>query len=196
MKPSDKELLGRVSCRDAEAFDSLFARHAGAVRDRLARIVRSESAAEDLLQEVFLRVWIRADQWAGHGSVRAWLLGIAAHLALNHLRSSRRRRHRPLEAPPAGGGDEEEDLIPGWMIDASAVAAPDAAELAERAETLRRLLGELPEEKREVLEMIYQEQLDIREAAERLGVPPGTIKSRLHYARQMIRQGWPDQGPD
>ena len=52
------------------------------------RIVRSEPAAEDLLQEVFLRVWTRADQWTGEGTVRAWLLAIATNLALNHLRDA------------------------------------------------------------------------------------------------------------
>lgn len=160
------------------------------------RIVRSEPAAEDLLQEVFLRVWTRADQWTGEGTVRAWLLAIATNLALNHLRSARRRRHRPLEVASASAGEEDEDFVPGWMLDASALGPVAAAELAEQEQVFRRLISELPEDKREVMQMVYEEQLDIRQIAEQLGIPAGTVKSRLFYGRRMLRQSWQDIEPE
>jgi len=189
--PSDEDLVRRVRSRDAQAFDALFARHSQAVRSRLVRIVRDEAAAEDLLQEVFLRLWTRSGQWTGGGTVRAWLLGIATNLALNHLRSARRRRHRPLEvrAPP---GEEDEDLLPGWMIDASTLGPDAAAELAERTELFRRFIDGLPEEKREVMRLVQEEQMDIGQIAEQLGIPVGTVKSRLFYARRMLERSWKD----
>lgn len=194
--PSDQDLIRGVLSRDARAFDGLFARHSRAVRNRLMRIVRSEPAAEDLLQEVFLRVWTRADQWTGEGTVRAWLLAIATNLALNHLRSARRRRHRPLEVASASAGEEDEDFVPGWMLDASALGPVAAAELAEQEQVFRRLISELPEDKREVMQMVYEEQLDIRQIAEQLGIPAGTVKSRLFYGRRMLRQSWRDIEPE
>src|SRR5918911_756040 len=96
---ADRELLERIARRDACAFEVLFERHRETVRRRLGAIVRDEAAAEDLSQEVFLRVWTRAEQWDGRGAARAWLLRVATHLALNHLRSVRRRREEPLEIP-------------------------------------------------------------------------------------------------
>lgn len=187
--------MRRVLDRDAGAFDVLFARHSRAVRNRLTRIVRSDPAGDDLLQEVFLRVWTRADQWAGQGSVRGWLLAIATNLALNHLRSARRHRGRPLRAPSAPAREAEDDLVPGWMVDASVPGPDAAAELAEREQMFRRLIGELPGDKREVMRMAYEEQMDIGQIAAELGIPPGTVKSRLFYGRRMLRQSWQDIEP-
>ena len=96
--PTDPELMGQIAAGGPEAeaaFDMLFGRHSSFVAARLGRMVRHGGAADDLLQEVFLRLWTRAEQWDGRGSLRAWLGRIATNLALNHLRSVRRRRLRP-----------------------------------------------------------------------------------------------------
>jgi RNA polymerase sigma-70 factor (ECF subfamily) len=70
---------------------------------------------------------------------------------------------------------------------------PDAAlELAERHALYRRLLAEMPEEKREVLRLIHDDELEIGEVARTLGIPPGTVKSRLHYAMQRLARAWRD----
>ena len=95
MVATDGDLIQRVLCSDAAAFDALYERHASAVRWRLVQVVRDEAAADDLLQETFLRLWTRAEQWQGTGSVAGWLMRIATNLALNHLRSKRRRPARP-----------------------------------------------------------------------------------------------------
>ena len=78
-------------------------RFSSAMKARSAAIscylVRDEPAAEDLLQETFLRVWTRAGQWNGQGTFKGWLFRIATNLALNHLRTRRRRPEQPLELP-------------------------------------------------------------------------------------------------
>lgn len=188
--PADRDLMRRIVQRDASAFDALFARHGPTIRLRLVSIVRDEAAADDLLQEVFLRLWTRAEQWDGRGELRAWLGRIATNLALNHLRSGRRRRQRPLEVPAHAGEGDEEGYVPGWMIDEAAVGPDAAAELAERLEFLGRLVADLPEGKREVLRLVHEEDKNLGEAAEQLGIPVGTVKSRLHYALKRLFEQW------
>lgn len=166
----DAELMRRVETGDATAFDELFERHSPAVRRRLMSMLRDASLADDLMQEVFLRLWQRAEQWDGRGSVGGWLNRAATNLALNHIRSRRRNDQRIADwsnTPPRN------------------VEPPDEqAEHAEQFEKLRSLIEALPAAKREAMELVHGRELNIADAADALGVPPGTIKSRLHHARQ------------
>ena len=180
--PQDRDLVQRLLDGDAAAFDRLFERHAPAVQTRLRRILRDEAAAEDVLQEVFLRLWTRAEQWQGRGSLGGWLMRTATNLALNHLRATKRRRQRPLEAH-GDPGDEGDGAVPGWMLDEASLRPDELLELAERRSACREAIDALPELKREVILLVHEAGMDINEAAERLGIPPGTVKSRLHYAR-------------
>ena len=116
MAPSDRDLMHRIQQRDAAAFDALWHRYAARLRGFLTRTVRDASVADDLTQEAFMRVWTRAEQWQGRGPLKAWLFRMATNLALNHLRSVRRRRQRPLEIP-ARDMEQEEHTTPGWLID-------------------------------------------------------------------------------
>ncbi len=186
---ADHELMKRVRAGDAGAFDVLFERYGPRVRARLLRVVRSGSAADDLLQEVFLRLWTRADQWGERGPLAAWLLRMATNLALNHLRSARRRHDRPLDVPDNSGKDDE-DLVPGWMIDTAALGPDEIVEQAERDAAFRGVLDALPEQKRELIRMAHEAEMGIGEIADRLGIPPGTVKSRLYYARSELARQW------
>jgi RNA polymerase sigma factor (sigma-70 family) len=188
---TDGDLIQGVLGGDAAAFDALYERHASAVRRRLVQIVRDEAAADDLVQEVFLRLWTRAEQWQGTGSVAGWLMRIATNLALNHLRSMRRRPSRPLELP-ATPQEDSDTLVPGWMIDAAGLRPDEQAELAERRAIAARLVGTLPEHQRRVVELAHEAGLDTGEIAEQLEIPPGTVKSRLHYARATLAHKWRD----
>jgi len=193
--PSDPELVKRIAGggREAEAaFDTLLARHSMFVAGRLGRMVRDAGAADDLRQEVFVRLWTRAAQWDGRGSLRAWLGAIATKLALNHLRSVRRRRQRSLETASAGvnGSTGGEPIDGTWLADASAEQPGDAAAAAELREQVARLLAALPARKRDVLRMVHVEDMNVREAAEELGIPVGTVKSRLFHAREAFARRW------
>jgi len=199
--PDDRELVERVLEGDPAAFDALFARHEPAVRGHLRRIVRAEAVVDDLLQEVFLRVWTRAEQWSGEGAFRNWLLRVATNVALNHLRSVRRRRQQPLVPPtPPNRGrediEEDESPAPGWMVDASALGPDVLVEMAEQREMFARLIDRLPETEREVVRLAHEAEMDLREIAEELGIPEGTVKSRLHYARRQLARQWGALKPD
>ncbi len=185
---TDRELVDRIVARDASAFDVLHARYRDALLRHILRYVRDRHAAEDLAQEAFLRVWTRAEQWNGKGPFQAWLFRIAANQALNHLRSLRRRPQEPLTS--CSGPEEEDSPAPGWLMDASATAPDTMAEQAERARLLSQLVDGLPEGKRDVMRLVYDAEMEIQEVSETLGIPPGTVKSRLHHARRRLAKEW------
>jgi RNA polymerase sigma-70 factor (ECF subfamily) len=183
--------MQQITEHDAGAFEILYERYQGIISRHLEGIVRDEAAAQNLQQEVFLRVWTHADQWSGRGSFKAWLYRIATNLALNHLRTVRRRRELPLEVP-VDWGDDEEHTVPAWMIDNTALGPEQAAELAERMERFRHLFARLPEDKREVLRLVHEMEMSIQDVADELGIPEGTVKSRLYYARKRLARDWQD----
>ena len=187
---SDEYLLDRIAERDAEAFETLLTRYQESVRGHLLRTVRDPNTAEDLTQEVFLRVWTRGEQWNGHGPFRVWLLRVATNLALNYLRTVRRRRECPLELPADGPDEESTSRIPDWMIDRATAGPEHALEQGERRRQLQHLVEALPREKREVFRMVFDAEMEIRDVAESLGVPPGTVRSRLHYIRKRLAREW------
>jgi RNA polymerase sigma-70 factor, ECF subfamily len=188
----ERDLIEAILAGDSAAFDELFARHATCVRQRLLKIVRDEQAAEDLLQEVFLRLWTRAEQYNGSGPVDHWLIRMATNLALNHLRSQRRRPTQPLEFYSADEVEDDGDT-PASLTDSASCSPAELYEKAEQQHLLQALLRTLPDAQREVLELMLHEQMGIGEIAQTLGIPPGTVKSRLHYARRQIGEQWPDE---
>ena len=194
MVQTDRELVDRVLRRDQEAFALLFERHRGTVGLRLVGILRDAAAADDLAQEVFLRLWERAGQWKGEAPLAAWLLRIATNLALNHLRTVRRRAEQPMLPPPHVEEDDEESTLPAWMIDGATRRPDQALDDAERRRLLTRTVAQLSEEKREVFRLVYESHLETREAAAELGIPEGTVKSRLHHARKEIARSWQELG--
>lgn len=192
MTLSDQELIARVCERDAGAFEALCQRYGGPLRRHLLRMLRDADAAEDLLQETLLRAWTHAAQWDGRGSPRAWLFRIATNLALNYIRAQRRRPQQPLEVPRDPADPDEQPAIPGWMVDRTSLGPGEALEQAEQLALLRQLVAGLPEEKREVLRLIHDAEMEIGEVAQALGIPRGTVKSRLHYAMQRLARQWRD----
>lgn len=185
---ADLELMRRVCQRDADAFAELLARHRERVQRRLRALVRDDFAAADLTQEVFLRVWTHADQWHETGEFGAWLFRIATNLALNHLRTLDRRREQPLERNPSC--HDEAESVAERLADPTTPAPEHWVEQADRMARLRRLVELLPEEKRVVFRLVHEDDLELREVAGRLGIPEGTVKSRLHHARKRLARAW------
>jgi RNA polymerase sigma-70 factor, ECF subfamily len=188
MTNDDDRLIERIRDRDEDAFALLVNRHQDALRRHLMRTVRDEEAAGDLLQEVFLRTWTRAEQWDGRGGVKQWLFRIATNLALNHLRTVRRRRETPLELPPSLEDDQVQ--IPAWMVDTESESPYQTVERAERVQKMYGMVDELSDEKREVWALIHNSGMGVIQTAEMLGIPEGTVKSRLYHARQQLAREW------
>ena len=191
----DGELAARVARGDQKAFGLLYARYRPRVSRHLERILRDAAAADDLAQEVFLRLWDRAGQWKADAPLRSWLLRIATNLALNHLRTVKRRREQPMATPPAPSEeDEDETRVPAWMIDDAALRPDEVLHQSERRRLLSRSVEQLSADKREVLRLVYEAHMEARQAAAELGIPEGTVKSRLHHARKEIARSWQELG--
>lgn len=187
---ADTALVRMINAGDAEAFDNIWQRYAHPIRRHLRGILRNADAAEDILQETFFRLWTRSEQWDGRGTFKAWLFRIATNLALNHIRTLSRRKETPLETNLHNEDADGESLAPGWMID-SATPGPEAVlETSERMARLQGLVESLPEERRELLRLVYEAEMHVKEAAEALGIPEGTAKSRLHYTTKQLAHEW------
>jgi RNA polymerase sigma-70 factor, ECF subfamily len=192
MTPSDQELIALIRDQDTDAFETLSLRYRELIYRHVLYTVHDNDAAEDVVQEVFLRIWTRAEQWNGRGAFKAWLFRIATNLALNHLRALKRRRQQPLELPADPIDEEDESCIPSWMVDTAYPGPESALEQAEQGELLQRLVNKLPEEKRAVFRMVHGAEMETRQVAAALGIPEGTVKSRLHYANRRLAREWRD----
>ncbi len=189
---ADAELVERVRSRDADAFELLSDRYRESVARHVCGLLRDASASEDVTQEVFLRVWTHAEQWNGQGSFKAWLFRVATNLALNHLRALQRRRQQPLETAADPLDEDDESSLPAWMVDHSLPDPETLLEQSERSQLLQQLVDELPTEKRAVFRLVYDHEMATRQVAQTLGIPEGTVKSRLHYATRRLAQAWRD----
>jgi RNA polymerase sigma-70 factor (ECF subfamily) len=186
---TDRDLVAGLVAGDERAFEQLYAQYGEGIRRHVAGLVRSD-AAQDLAQEAFLRAWQRAEQWDGRGTFKAWLYRIATNLALNYLRTVRRRREQPLPV----GGDDQDDVEdgPAWMSDDGALGLDVAVERSERLAQVRQLVDQLVDNKRDLFRLVHEYEMSLRDAADELGIPEGTAKSRLHYARKQLARQWQD----
>ena len=185
----DEQLIGRLATGDTTALDPLYDRYAGLVFALVLRILGDRQAAEDLLQEVFVRAWQRAGTYQQtRGRVTTWLLGIAHNLAIDEVR---RRRRRPQGLAEREADDADEPLLSLPATD------PDVADQAW--ERLRRArisaaLGQLPPAQRAIIELAYFEGYTQSEIAVRLGEPLGTVKTRTRLGLRKLRDMLQDQG--
>ena len=176
----DLTLIQRIVGRDETAVAELYDRHGRIVYSVLLRILRRPSDAEDALQEVFVRVWTRAETYdARLGSPVAWLLRIARNRAIDRLRAKRSRG----ELDPAADTHE---------LDAAAQAGPADnpalfAEGAAAAGAVRTALAALPEAQRVLIEAAFFDGYTHQELAARFGVPLGTVKTRIRTGLTAMR---------
>ena len=169
------DLLQRIAERaDPAAFRELYEAYGPRVKAYMMRQGADAGTAEDLAQETLLTVWRKAALYAGDkGSMTTWVFAIARNLRIDRL-----RREVPWQ-----------ELPEGRMAEASSEPLPDEAMAEkERQERVQAALAELPPEQKEVVSLAYLEGLSHSEIAERLGVPLGTVKSRMRIAYQKIRQ--------
>lgn len=164
---------------DAEALGALYDRYASLLLALVERVSVRGPEAEDLVHDVFLEAWRRAADYDGaRGSVKSWLLLRARSRALDHRKSARVARH-------AGGTDSA--FLEQVSDDGEEPSlAPDQARL-------REVLSALPSEQRTVLVLGYFEGMSSSEIAERVGIPLGTVKSRVAAALANLRQTLADR---
>jgi RNA polymerase sigma-70 factor, ECF subfamily len=179
----DPDLMRRVAGRDGEALAVLYDRYAPRVYGLCLRILNETQLAEDILQEVFVRVWERASLFEqSRGSVAAWVMGITRNSCIDQLR---RLQARPVAADPPAMPDAlpfEESLA------SEGADVPGLAAEHERASLVRRALAELSADQQRVIELSYFKGYTRREIARQLDWPEGTVHTRARLALQKLRQ--------
>lgn len=170
-------LRERIRAGDREAFAQLYEEHARAVYNHAFRLTGDWSAAEEVMGDTFLDAWRgRGQLEPGDGSLKPWLLGVATNKARNANRGLGRRlaflARRPAPAPVADFAEE------------SAGRIDDARQLA----AVQAVYGRLRRGEQEVLALCVWSGLDYAQAAEAMGIPVGTVRSRLSRARARLRK--------
>ena len=170
----DKSLMEAVRCGSAEAFGVLYDRHHRALFNFLLRFLGDRRAAEDLLQETFLRVYLHREDYRPTAAFRTWLFTIARNLLLDHLRRAGAR----LESVADAALEQVADTSPGPL-----------AELEGRAleEQLQIVVSHLPAFQREVVLLSRFAGLSHEEIAQVTGASPGAVRVALHRGLRRIR---------
>jgi RNA polymerase sigma-70 factor (ECF subfamily) len=172
---SDADLAMAIAGNDERALAEVYRRHAGAVFGLARRLLVERSSAEDVVQEVFLRLWNDPQRYdPARGSLRSYLLAQTHGRSVDAIRSDtarRRREQRDLERSAPGPVDVERQVEDLTM-----------------AERLRRSLDALPPAERAAIEMAYWGGYTYREVAARLSEPEGTVKSRIRHGMQRLQR--------
>ena len=165
---SDEALLLEISCGDEWALEVLYQRYARYAYTLAYRIVHNSPTAEDVVQDSFLSIWNKAASYQKHqGCVRSWLQAIVHHRAVDCIRAAAHRDYHPLEEVGEAGYNEDKPEV--W----------EEVWNEERRTLVQRLLTQLPEEQRLVIELGYFGGYTHAEIARRWHLPLGTVKGRM-----------------
>lgn len=167
---TDAELLAAVADGDREALRRLYERHAPWLSLRLGRRCDDSGMVDEVVQDTFLAVWRRPETWKGEGQVAAWIWGIGVRRLIDHLRRAGVRGRLP-EPEVSAVLSAEETLLAG-------------VEYGDVVGALNRLSPEL----RAVVQATVLDGLTTREAARLLGIPAGTVKTRMMRAKPLLRE--------
>ena len=170
---SDDMLVARIADGDRLAMQTLFARYRTPVYRWLLRLVGNETVAEDLLSDVFLDVWRQAGRFQARSAVSTWLLAIARFKALSARRGRKNAElDETIEATVADSADNPEVVL----------------QKKSRDQFVRTALTTLSPEHREIIDLVYYHDKSVDECAQILGVPSGTVKTRMFYARKKLAE--------
>jgi len=185
--PSDLEAVTRAAGGDHGAFRVLVERYQDRAYGLALRVMRDEEQARDVVQEAFLKAYRSLDRFEGRSGFYTWFYRVVMNLCID----AKRRRPpggmvewdeaRALEAPVGSGFDAVDP------VRQRASGPAGDLERAELRETIRRAIEALPDDARQTLLLREVDGLSYSEIATSLGVPKGTVMSRLHHARRRVR---------
>ena len=192
---SDEQLLLRYrDTGDADAFGLLVRRYERELFNYLRRYLGDADQADDVFQATFLQVHRRCHLFDERRRLRPWLYSIANHQAIDSMRRSRRHQRMSLDGPSLHGPDRS------TMANALVATTPGPIaqlEVGEERAWARRAVANLPEAQRAALVLVYFQGMKYRDAAAKLGIPVGTLKTRVHTGVATLRRsrGLPPKGP-
>ena len=190
--PTDEALIARVrTADDATAFELLVHRYEHELFSYLRRYLGSAEMAEDVFQATFLQVHLKRESFEDGRRFRPWLYTIATNQAIDAQR--RNRRHRMVSLDQRTGGDDDVGALVE-MLSGQDTTADQKMEDEEAKDWVRGAVDELPDALKSALVLVYHQGMKYREAADVLGIPVGTVKSRLHAALLKLNESWAKNG--
>ncbi len=176
--PSDGQLVTKLQSGDLDVLGVLYERHKTSVYRTALAITRDPAAAEDILQDCFIRIYERAHLIDNSLPLKPWLYRVTVNMAYNWERRRKRRQ------TTAGGLDEMID----WLVSPLQRTPERQAEMSDVRSEMMDAIASLNVNQRVVIVLFYLNSLDMKEISAILGCPVGTVKSRLHYGRENLRQ--------
>jgi RNA polymerase sigma-70 factor, ECF subfamily len=200
MKPGDscltdeELLLAYRETGDRDQFTELVRRYERELYSYLRRYLGDAEMAEDAFQAAFLQVHLKCEKFEADRAFRPWLYTIATNQAIDAQRRS--RRHRMVSLDRAGHADGDEvgrllDLLTSHEESPTAQLTAD-----ERKQWIAKAIADLPQPLRDVVLLVYFQDMKYREAAESLDIPVGTVKSRMHAAVAKLNEAWNHSHPE
>lgn len=186
----DEELFLKFrESRNRDYFTQLVQRYERELFAYLRRYLGNSEMAEDVFQATFMQVYLKREHFEEGRRFRPWLYAIATNQAIDSQRKS--RRHRMASIDRVAGGTEGDEAGHLLHLLTSDEPNPDSHVMTEESrQWVQKSLGELSDQMRQVVDLVYYQGLKYREAAEALDVPVGTVKSRMNAAITRLNQFW------
>jgi RNA polymerase sigma-70 factor (ECF subfamily) len=185
---TDEELLlAYRTTSDRGAFEELVRRYEKELFGYLRHYLNDSEMAEDVFQQTFLQVHLKCDQFEVGRKVRPWLYTVATNQAIDCQRRNKRHKMASLDRRAQRDFNGESGALIESLSGDGTEPGEDV-EAAEQHDQVRRAVEELPEQTRQVVMLVYFQGLKYREAADILGIPVGTVKSRLHAAIEKLSE--------
>jgi len=178
---ADRTLLEGIARGERAAFQRLYTRQSVRIFRFLMRLVQNKATAEELLNEVFLEIWQHAARYEGRSSPSTWMMAIAHNKAVSSLR--RRREVTGIDESMPETADLDDD-------------PEETAQKQDKGRIMRSCIAALSPDHREILDLVYYQELSVGEAAEALGIPENTVKTRMFYARKKLSELLKERGVD
>jgi len=186
---TDEVLMMRFQGGDRAAFAGLVRRHKTNVYNFILRQVRLPQVAEDLVQDVFVKIVQNAADFKHEARFSTWAYAIARNVAIDHLRKAALRRHPSLDQAPGGEKSEEGPTLGERTADARPEASVERVAIgAELGQRITLAVERLPPEQREVFLLREIGHVPFKDIAEITGVPENTVKSRMRYALERLQE--------
>lgn len=188
--PSDELLLSAYRDGDAAAFETLLGRYRGPLFNVVLRSVRDRGRAEEIYQDVWMKVIERCDDFRGDAKFSTWLYTITRNLCIDHQRKMKFRGHASLDEAQRGSDRTIGERVPNPGPSTEALAAGRLM-----TDRITSAVQELPDEQREVFLLRQIQGLAFNEISEVVGVPANTVKSRMRYALERLQRSlgeWKD----
>jgi RNA polymerase sigma-70 factor (ECF subfamily) len=172
------DLIERIRQQDERALTELYERYGQRVYNMAMHVLRHEAAAEEITQDIFFELWRKPDSWnPAKGRLISWLLTATRYRAIDRLRKEQRR--------PVMDAVSLDDL-------ANLLGSRETVGDSQRdnGELLRKLLKELPDDQRQVINLAFFQGMTHSEIAEHLNLPLGTVKGRVRLGLEKLKEGW------